>query len=59
MDFRNNVFMEIINFFKTLNKKINKFDKLAPKTNPFAMPTQITLVWVDEECPVKERFEKE
>lgn len=50
--------MKIINFFKTLNTKINKFDKIAPKTNPFTIPTQITLVWVDEECPTKKRFEK-
>ena len=51
--------MEIINFFKTLNKKINKFDKIVSKTNPFSMPTQITLIWVDEEYPIKERFAKE
>lgn len=51
--------MEIINFFKTLNKKINTLDKITPKSNPFiTTPTQITLVWVDEECPVKKRFEE-
>lgn len=49
--------MEIINFFKTLNKKIDSIDKMAPKTNPFTMPNYITLVWVDEECPIKEKFE--
>lgn len=49
--------MEFINFLKTLNKKIDSFDKMAPKTNPFSMPNNITLVWVDEECPIKERFE--
>ena len=51
--------MEIINFFKTLNKKINKFDKIVSKANPFSMPTQITVIWVDEECPIKERFERD
>lgn len=51
--------MEIINFFKTLNNKIDSIDKIAGKNNPFTIPGYITLVWVDEECPVKERFEKD
>ena len=55
----NNGIMEFINFFKTLNKKIDSYDKMAPKTNPFKMPNYITLVWVDEECPIKDRFNKE
>lgn len=49
--------MEIINFFKTLNNKINTIDKMASKTNPFTMPNYITIVWVEEECPKKESFD--
>lgn len=49
--------MEIIKFFKTLKKKINTLDKMAPKTNPFSMPNQITLIWIEEECPLKEKFD--
>ncbi len=39
--------MKIKSFFKLLNKKINKYDKMT--SNPFeAMPLTITLVWVEE-----------
>ena len=38
--------MEISNFFKILNKKIEKYDKIA--TNPFTIPQPIILVWVEE-----------
>lgn len=51
--------MKFVNFFKTLNKKIDAIDKMASKTNPFTMPVSITLVWVDEECPLKDRFNTE
>lgn len=49
--------MEIINFFKSLNKKIDSLDKMTSQTNPFTNPNYITLVWVEKECPKKERFE--
>lgn len=49
--------MEFINFFKTLNKKIDAIDKMASQTNPFSYPTSITLVWVEEECPLKTKFD--
>ena len=39
--------MKVATFFKTLNKKIEKYDKLA--TNPFIIPQEITLIWVEEE----------
>lgn len=39
--------MKVTSFFKLLNRKINKYDKLA--SNPFeSTPINITLVWVDE-----------
>ena len=51
--------MEFININKTLNKKIDSYNKAASQTKTFKNPNFITLVWVDEECPIKERFERE
>ncbi|MGN1153532.1 MAG: hypothetical protein ACI4S3_05845 [Candidatus Gastranaerophilaceae bacterium] len=51
--------MKFVNFFKTLNKKIDKLEKMTSQTNPFLNPTSITLVWVDEECPLKTKFDTE
>ena len=39
--------MKVSNFFKILNKKIEKYDKKA--TNPFVFPQPIVLIWVEEE----------
>ena len=39
--------MKISSFFKILNKKIEKYDKMA--TNPFTIPQAIVLVWVEED----------
>ena len=39
--------MKISSFFKILNKKIEKYNKMA--TNPFTIPHPIILVWVEEE----------
>lgn len=39
--------MKVSNFFKTLNNKIEKYNKLA--VNPFTKPQSIVLVWVEEE----------
>ena len=41
--------MKAIEFFKTLNAKINKYDKAA--TNPFIKPAnpKITLIWIEDE----------
>ncbi len=33
-------------FFKILNRKINKYDKLT--SNPFTIPQPITLIWVED-----------
>ena len=39
--------MKLKSFFKLVNQKVKKFDKVA--TNPFAStPVSITLVWVEE-----------
>ena len=46
--------MKINKFFKVLNYKINQYDKKY-KTNPFSIPREITLVWVED---VKKRDEK-
>lgn len=48
--------MRINSFFKTLNRKINKYDKMA--TNPFTDASKMVIVWVedatqDEECSIK------
>lgn len=49
--------MKISSFFKILNKKIEKYNKMA--TNPFTIPQPITLVWVDDECDNFEKYRKE
>lgn len=41
--------MKVSTFFKILNRKIEKYDRLA--TNPFTNPQPIVLVWVDEVKP--------
>ena len=38
--------MGINSFFKILNRKINKYDKLA--TNPFTDSGRMIIVWVEE-----------
>lgn len=40
--------MKVSTFFKILNKKIEKYDKIA--TNPFTQPQPIVLVWVENDC---------
>jgi len=43
--------MKVAKFFKILNKKIEKYDKMA--TNPFFIPQPIILIWVEDE-PVED-----
>ena len=38
--------MKVSTFFKTLNKKIEKYNKLT--SNPFEKPLPIILVWVED-----------
>lgn len=38
--------MKISTFFKILNRKIEKYDKMA--TNPFTAPQPIVLIWVED-----------
>jgi len=38
--------MKVSSFFKILNRKINKYDKLA--SNPFLNPKDVVIIWVDE-----------
>ena len=38
--------MKLKSFFKILNRKINKYDKIA--TNPFTDPKRVVIVWVEE-----------
>ena len=38
--------MKAYQFFKILNKKINKYDKLT--SNPFTIPQPITLIWFED-----------
>ena len=44
--------MKISSFFKILNKKIEKYDKMA--SNPFMSSPAFVLVWIDE--PEKDWF---
>ena len=39
--------MNIPNFFYILNKKIERYDKMAK--NPFTIPQPIILIWVEEQ----------
>ena len=39
--------MKVAAFFKILNKKIEKYNRMA--TNPFTQPQPIVLIWVEEE----------
>ena len=39
--------MKVTSFFKILNRKINKYDKMAQ--NPFATKQKLIIVWVEEE----------
>ena len=39
--------MKVYNFFKILNKKIEKYDKMA--TNPFTIPQPVVLIWIEDE----------
>lgn len=45
--------MKLYTFFKILNKKIEKYNKMA--TNPFLKPQPIVLVWV-EDCNENKNF---
>lgn len=48
--------MKVTSFFKLLNRKINKYDKVA--TNPFGkLPLSITLIWVEEDKDKKNPFD--
>ncbi len=38
--------MKIPTFFRFLNNKIEKYNKLA--SNPFTTPQQITIIWVED-----------
>ena len=38
--------MKINSFFKTLNRKINMYDKMS--TNPFIDSNRFIIVWVEE-----------
>ena len=38
--------MKVSTFFKILNKKIEKYDKMA--TNPFSQPQSIVIVWIED-----------
>ena len=38
--------MKVSTFFKILNKKIEKYEKIV--TNPFSIPHPIVLIWVED-----------
>ena len=38
--------MKISNFFKILNRKIEKYNKIA--TNPFTTPQPVILIWIED-----------
>ena len=38
--------MKVSTFFKILNKKIEKYEKMT--TNPFTIPRPIVLIWIED-----------
>lgn len=38
--------MNIPSFFRFLNRKIEKYDKMA--SNPFEIPQKIVLIWIED-----------
>lgn len=44
--------MKLNSFFKTLNRKINMYDRIA--TNPFTDSKRMIIVWVEESDLQKE-----
>ncbi len=40
--------MKLNSFFKILNRKINKYDRVA--TNPFTDPRRMIIVWVEDDA---------
>lgn len=40
--------MKVSTFFKILNRKIERYDKMV-SNNPFEIPQPIVLIWVDTE----------
>ena len=46
--------MKDSSFFKILNKKIEKYNKMA--VNPFTVPQPIVLIWIEDE--IKEKKEE-
>lgn len=51
--------MKVSSFFKILNRKINKYDKLA--SNPFLNHDKVIIIWVDEsnECTCQNEKDKD
>ena len=46
--FINNKNMKFVKFLKLINKKVNKYDKIA-HTNPFEFPLKhYTIVWIED-----------
>ena len=46
--------MKVSSFFKILNKKIEKYDKIA--SNPFLKPQSIVLIWVENIEPQENNY---
>ena len=38
--------MKVSSFFKILNRKINKYDKMA--TNPFTNLQKVVVIWIED-----------
>ena len=38
--------MKVSTFFKILNKKIEKYDKIT--SNPFSQPQQVVIIWIED-----------
>ena len=47
--------MKISSFFKILNRKINKYDKIAE--NPFCRDKKMIIIWVEDSDEIENGFE--
>ena len=45
--------MKLVNFFRLLKRKVNKYDYCLP--NPFSQPHPVTVIWVENQTEEKVR----
>ncbi len=49
--------MKVSAFFKILNRKIEKYNKMA--SNPFTEPQSVVIVWIEEDNNTEDFFKED